>query len=71
MNCERSPVHSQTDIDHDILMYCQDTPAKAEIPMINVPGQRFTATHGIKIFLYIRSYLNVSPFFSLYFDVFC
>jgi len=26
----------------------QDTPAKAEIPMINVPGQRFTATHGIK-----------------------
>ena len=50
-------------------MYCQDTPAKAEIPMINVPGQRFT--HGIKIFLFIRSYLNVTPFVSLYFNGFC
>ena len=39
--------------------------------MINVPGQRLTANHGIKIFLYIRSYLNVSPFVSLYFNVFC
>ena len=52
-------------------MYCQDTPAKAEIPMINVPGQRFNATHGIKIFLYIRSHLNISPFVSLYFNKFC
>lgn len=31
-----------------VTLHPQDGPAKAEIPMINVPGQRFTATHGIR-----------------------
>ena len=44
----------------------QDDPGKAEVPMINVPGQRFTATHGIKakrgeekLFLWVSSNLVI------------
>ena len=35
----------------------QDTPAKAEIPMINVPGQRFTSFHDIIIIIIFCTYI--------------